>query len=94
MSYNHTGLEKEIFDDSKSNKIKESLESNLEISKKNTQLLQNQYDQLQLDKEKKIQNYRDMLLKLNKEKRHQNKIKEVEPSVINLFIVCRITKAL
>ncbi len=67
-----------MFDDDKSNQIK----NELEISRKNTQDLLGQYNQIQLNKEKKMQEFRDMVLKLNKEKRYENKAKEIEPTVI------------
>ena len=85
MSYNPTTLTQEVYDDTKSNKLKEEMENNLKISKKNSEALQNEYDKLQSDKEKKLQEYRDMVLKLNKDKRNKNRANEVDESVITLI---------
>jgi len=87
MSYTSTGLQQDVFDSTNVDKIKQDMENNLQITKKNSEQLANKYSQLQLDKEKKLQEYRDMVLKLNREKRNVNKAKEVEPNVSILVLM-------
>ena len=73
------------FDDEKHNEMKKKLESDLANSEKDSKLLENQYDQLQKDKENKLKEYRDMIMKMKKDKRTVNKVKEIATDVIILI---------
>ncbi len=69
------------FEDKAHSEMKKKLEADLQSSVKDSKQLENQYDQLQKDKENKLKEYRDMIVKMKKDKRNINKTKELDPEV-------------
>lgn len=87
QTYVGPDISKMNFDDESHNEMKKKLESDLADSMKDSKQLESQYDKLQKDKENKLKEYRDMIMKMKKDKRNVNKVKEVDSNVIYIILI-------
>lgn len=85
LDYVAPDISKMTFEDESHNQMKKKLEADLANSVHDSKQLENQYDQLQKDKENKLKEYREMIMKMKKEKRKLNADSNDKNSVIFLL---------
>lgn len=84
LEYVPLNLNKLNIEEKASTEMKKKLEAQLESTNKDSKQLENQYDQLQKDKETKLKEYREMIMKMKKDRRSVNTKTTTSEVVVSL----------